>query len=111
MRKLITITSICLFTCMGTTALAQNEPTKQEKPKQEYRMENDEKKVEISAMELPEEARRDIVDNYHNGEILKAYKITRDGEMNGYLAEVKKGPKVWYIRFDKDGNAENKVNP
>jgi len=68
-------------------------------------------KTEISAQELPAEVRRDITDNYHNPQILQAYRFTSEGEEAGFLVEVKKGTKKWTIEFDKDGNALNKVNP
>lgn len=111
MKSFIPIFAICIFCFASADLSAQNEPTKQETPKEEFRMEDNETKEEINPIELPDEARRDIVDNYHNGEILKAYKIIHGGKMIGYLAEVKKGPKTWYVRFDKDGNAENKITP
>lgn len=72
---------------------------------------SDERKEEINPRDLPEEARMDIVDNYHNAKILKAYKLLRNGKFVGYLVDVQKGPKNWTIKYDVDGNPLNKINP
>ncbi len=72
---------------------------------------SEERKEEITPRQLPEEARMDIVDNYHNAKILKVYKIWINGEHDGYLVEVQQGPKQWDIRYDSDGNPLNKINP
>ncbi|MDZ7849090.1 MAG: hypothetical protein U5L96_21525 [Owenweeksia sp.] len=63
-------------------------------------------KSEISAEKLPDEVHRDIKNNYHNAEILRAFRVKHEGaEDRGYLVLVKQGSKTWTIKFDSEGNA------
>lgn len=114
MKKYI-LSIFVIFTFGLSSAFAQSENSQQKQSDESSSYEDVDSdprtKSEISAQELPAEVRRDITDNYHNPQILSAYRFTNEGEEAGYLVEVKKGTKKWTIEFDKDGNALNKVNP
>lgn len=68
-------------------------------------------KVAIEPSELPKEVHEEVLKNYYNGEITKAFKLMKEGKLTGYLAEVKNGPKTWTLEFDKTGNTLNKITP
>lgn len=68
--------------------------------------------LEISPEKLPEEVHRDILENFHHAEIVKAYKVWQPGaKEHEFWVDVKQGPKRWSLQFDANGNAINKVNP
>ena len=68
--------------------------------------------IEIKPEKLPEEIKKDIIENFHNAEIVKAFKVWKPGaKRHEYWVDVKQGPKKWSLQFDADGNAINKINP
>jgi hypothetical protein len=68
--------------------------------------------LEINPDKLPEEVKQDIIENFHNAEIVKAYKVWHPGaKRHEFWVDVKQGPKKWSLQFDADGNAINKINP
>lgn len=68
--------------------------------------------LEIKPEKLPEEIKKDILENFHNAEIIKAYKVWHPGaKRHEYWVDVRQGPKKWSLQFDADGNAINKINP
>ncbi len=111
----ITLLVIALFFLGMGSIQAQSERSKQAtttQQDQEYDLDKDPRdKRSIPPRELPAEARRDIIDNYHNPEILRVFKLVDGQKTTGYLVEVKKGPKKWTIEFDDRGNSVNKINP
>lgn len=116
--KFSMIISFLIFCFMGFSSYSQNKPDRVgvHKGKEEPVMQQevppvDQEKIEIDPSELPEEVHIEVRDNYYNGDIFKAYKLMKDGKIDGYIAEVKNGPREWNLRFDSEGNALNKVIP
>ncbi len=101
MRKFILSLSLSvLFVAPTSFALAA-----------EIQVPQEAEKIEITHKQIPEEAKMDIIENYNGAEILKAYKEVIDGEIVGYQVQIKKGPKIWDVIYDKDGNPKNKLQP
>lgn len=105
--------SLCLL--LGGAALvnAQNQDTTKTQPQSQTQQADDQDRTQIQVSELPQAIKTSLESTDYSGwTINTAYRSTQSDKvdetksMEVYVVELKNGPDIKTVRFDKDGNKQ-----